>query len=83
MSDRLQDSSKTIASVTEDLTADMSVAAVSGRLFAKLVNAMDARKPGSVPVKPKGAPKKTPGLSPRPPGQHGRRNGYLTHAADQ
>ena len=64
MSDHLQDSSKMIASVAEDLTVDMNVAAVSGRSFAELINAIDARKSGSVPVKPKGAPKKTPGISP-------------------
>ena len=65
MSDLSQDSSNTKASVAENLTAVMNVAAVTGgRSFADLVKATDVQKLSSVPVKPKGAPKKTPGLSP-------------------
>ena len=65
MSDLSQDSSNTKASVAEDFTAIMSVAAVTGgRSFAKLIKATGAKKPRSVPAKPKGVPKKTPGLSP-------------------
>ena len=64
MYERSQDSLKTISSLAEDLTVVMNVAIVSERSFAELVNATDARKPGSVPVNPKGAPKKTPDLSP-------------------
>ena len=64
MSDLSQDSSNTNASVAEDLTAVMNKAAVTaGRSFADLVKATDP-KLSSVPVKPKGVPKKTPGLSP-------------------
>ena len=63
MSDRSQDSQKMISPVAEDLTAVMNVAIVVGRSFAELVNATDSRKPGYVPTKPKGAPKKTPVLS--------------------
>ena len=64
MSDCSQDTQNTIASVAEDLTSVMDVAAACGRSFYKLVKATDARKPTSVPKKSKGAPKKTPGLSP-------------------
>ena len=64
MSDRSEDSLKTIASVAEDLTAVMNIAALSGQSFTELVNATDTRKPGYVPVKPKCAPKKTPDLNP-------------------
>ena len=65
MSDLSQDSSNTKASVAENLTAIMNVAAVTGgRPFADLVKATDAQKLSSIPVKPKGAPKNPPGLSP-------------------
>ena len=64
MSDCSQDSSKTISSVAEDLISIMNIATVSEQSLAKLVNATDARKPGSTPVKSKVAPKKTPGLNP-------------------
>ena len=42
----------------------MNIAAAGGWSFAELVNATNSRNPASVPVKSKGAPKKTPGLSP-------------------
>ena len=64
MSDRWQNSLKTIVSVAKDLTVVMNVAVVDGQSFAKWVNANDARNPGFVPVKPKGWPKNTPVLSP-------------------
>ena len=55
MSDRLQDSSNTKASVAEDLTHVMNVAAVtSGRSFAKLIKETDTKEPSSVPVRPQG-----------------------------
>ena len=41
-----------------------NVSAVGRQSFAKLVNATDSRKPGSVPAKPEGVPKKTPSLNP-------------------
>ena len=64
MSDRLQDSQKTIASVVENLTSIMIVARAGGSLFFELVNAIVAKKPTYVPAKYKVAPKKNPSLRP-------------------
>ena len=64
ISDRSQDSSETIASVAEDLAQVMNVSTVSGLSFAELFIATDTRKFSYIPVKPKGAPKKTLGLNP-------------------
>ena len=83
MSDRSQNSQKMIVSVAEDLTAVMNIAGVGKRSFTELANATDSKKPGSVTAKPKGAPKKNPGLRPVRQGQHGQRNGYPTPASDQ
>ena len=59
MYDCLQDSQKTITSISEYLTSVMSAAVAGKRSFAELVNATDARKPTSVPANSKGDPKKT------------------------
>ena len=67
MSDHLQDSQKTIASVAEDITSITNIAAAGEKSFAELVNATDSRKPASVPAKSKCAPKKlVSALSARP-----------------
>ena len=64
MSNLSQDSLNTKASVAEDLIAVVNKATVTaGRSFTDLVKATDP-KLSSIPVKPKGAPKKNPGLSP-------------------
>ena len=64
MSDLSQDSSNTKVSVAKNLTAVMNVAAVTGgRSFTDLVKTTDT-KLSSIPVKLKGAPKRSLGLSP-------------------